>query len=443
MATLTQEQLSAMLDEKISGALGTVTKGLTERLDALEKPATPVHTKGHIQDDGTLQEVNEGVYRLPGGSEINTGRMWGVTGKGMGSGALLRKSTGVFEKLGEETQEYFAKMREKLRDTDTFKTATKGYYETKALDIGDVIRSQDDKSGGLFVPDDIRYSLLQFAPPGTIVWPRAQIWPMTTQTIQWPKLKQDLTDGEEEFFGNVVMHWTEEGREKTATKAEFGQVGLTCHELSAYTEITDILIEDSAINIGNLLVQLFQGTYWHFTDRSFLRGMGNIQPLGVLNDPKTRSVKRYQDGVLRYEDLLNMSTELPPMFDAGACFFMGKGTFNSLRKQKDDDGRPVIQLGDGYNNFGEGIAGYILGYPVVMADYKVNKLGLRGDVVLADWKHYFIGERSGVKMEMSRHTAFEYNRTAFRASARLGGIPEEANAFVILSDEVSDESEES
>jgi HK97 family phage major capsid protein len=57
-------------------------------------------------------------------------------------------------------------------------------------------------------------------------------------------------------------------------------------------------------------------------------------------------------------------------------------------------------------------------------------------VVLGDWKHYFIGERNGVKMEMSRHTAFKFNRTAFRASARLGGIPEEANAFVVLSDEV-------
>ena len=113
-----------------------------------------------------------------------------------------------------------------------------------------------------------------------------------------------------------------------------------------------------------------------------------------------------------------------------------KQCFNSLRKQKDENGQPVIQLGMGYNDFGEGIAGYIIGYPVVMADYKVNAMGSRGDVVLGDWKHYFIGERDTIKMEMSRHAAFRENRTAFRASARLGGICEEPNAFVVLSDEV-------
>jgi HK97 family phage major capsid protein len=421
MANLTASELEQKLAEKVSAAVGTVTKGITDRLDTLEsaQPAQ-LHVGKSINDDGYLQEVGRDMFRLPGGSIVNTGRMWNSVGKG------FKRSPGVFEKLGEESKEFIVKMKAALEATNTFKV------RTKALDIGDVMRAQEDDGGGLFVPEDIRYALLQFAPPGTIVWPRAQVWPMNTQTIQWPKLKQDLTEGSEEFFGNVVMTWTEEGREKTDTRPQFGQIGLSCHELSAYTEITDILIEDSAINIGNLLVQLFQGSYWHYTDRSFLRGMGNVQPLGILNDPKIRTVDRVQAGVIRYEDLVNMSTKLPPMFDAGAVWMMSKACFNSLRKQKDLNGQPVIQLGDGYNNFGEGIAGYILGYPAVMSDYKTSTLGSRGDVILGDWKHYFIGERTGVKMEMSRHTAFQYNRTAFRASARLGGIPEEPNAFVIL-----------
>jgi HK97 family phage major capsid protein len=425
---MTAEEMEKKLTDKVANSVAIATKGISDRLTELEahKPTT-LHHGTDVMDDGHVQDVGHNMFRLPGGSVVNVGRMWNSVGKG------FRRCPGVFEKLGEDSKEFFVKMKEHLEATNTFKV------KTKALDIGDVMRSQEDSGGGLFVPEDVRYALLQFAPPGTIVWPRAQVWPMSTQTIQWPKLKQSLVDGEEEFFGNVVMHWTEEGREKTDTRPKFGQIGLTCHELSAYTEITDILIEDSAINIGNLLVQLFQGSYWHYTDRSFLRGMGNVQPLGVLNDPKIRVVKRCEADKLRYEDFINMSTELPPMFDAGACWFMTKGAFNSLRKQKDNDGHPVIQLGEGYNNFGEGIAGYILGYPVVMADYKVNKLGQRGDVLLGDWKHYFIGERSGVKMEMSRHTAFEFNRTAFRASARLGGIPEEANAFVVMSDEVDED----
>lgn len=448
MAAITREELDRMFTEKVKAGLQEgldeklqpVLKGFTDRLDSLEKTAPQkFHTSSGMIDDGEVQEVGHELYRLPGGSVVNTGGMWPKAGKG------FRKTSGVFESLGDEAKEFFMNMRKSLKVLNNFKVATKGWdseAEEKALAMDAVMSSQVDAHGGSFVPEDIRYTLLQFAPPGTIVWPRAQVHPMAGPSILWPKLKQDITTaGAEEFFGNVIMTWTEEGGEKTDTMAEFGQLALTAHELSAYTELTDVLIEDSAINIGNLLVQLFQGVYWHFTDRSFLRGMGNVQPLGILNDPKIRVQKRVEANRLRFEDLLNMDGKLPPMFDANAVWMMAKPTFNNLRKQKDDNGRPVIDLGQGYNDFGEGVAGYILGKPVVMGDYKVNALGTRGDVVLGDWKHYFIGEREGVKMEMSRHYVFKHNRTAFRAASRLGGIPEEPNAFVILSDEVdTDES---
>lgn len=411
-----------LLSTKINEAVEPITKGLDERLIKLEetKPAT-IHTADTgVIDDGILSQVGESSYRLKGGSIINPNRFWNPVGKG------FFRSSGIFEKLGPDTEEFFVKMKEKLRNSDSFKATT------KALDLADVIRSSDDSSAGMFVPDDIRYALLQFAPPGTIVWPRAQVWPMTTDNIQWPKLVQDLTDGSEDFFGNVVLTWTEEGSAKTKTRPEFGTLALDCHELSAYTEVTDILLEDSAINIGNLLVQLFQGAYWHYTDKVFLNGMGGTRPMGVLNDPGVNHVDRLTAGKVSFEDFLNMSSKLPPMFDANAVWMMKKEVFNSLRKQKDDVGQPMIQLGQGYNDFGQGIAGYIVGYPVIISDYKTAALGSEGDVVLGDWKHYFIGERTSIKIEMSRHVAFRENRTAFRCTSRIGGAVEEPKAFVVL-----------
>jgi HK97 family phage major capsid protein len=127
---------------------------------------------------------------------------------------------------------------------------------------------------------------------------------------------------------------------------------------------------------------------------------------------------------------------LPPMFDANAVWMMKKEVFNNLRKETDSIGRPVIDLGIGYNNFGEGVAGYAAGLPIVMSDYKTSALGSRGDVVLGDWKTgYFIGERKTLSVEMSRHLLFKQNMTAFRASARVGGTPAQEKAFVILDDD--------
>jgi len=255
---------------------------------------------------------------------------------------------------------------------------------------------------------------------------------MTTPSIQWPKLEQDLTTGSEDFFGGVSLTWTEEGGSKTVTKPEFGTVTLSCHELSCFTVVTEILMADSAINIGNLLVQLFQGAWWHGTDKAFLNGAGNTRPLGIMNDPGVNLQTRVLAGRVHYEDVFNMATVLPSPFDAGAVFFMNKACFMSLRKQKDTTGRPVIDLSDGYNSFGEGIAGYAAGYPIVMSDYKTAAMGSRGDVILGNWSRYFIGERADLRVDMSRHAEFQNNRVAFRASGRVGGIAEEPRAFVVL-----------
>ncbi len=426
------KQLEEKIGSVVEKAVGPFVSDLGNRMEELEKVpkvevqtkemvTDSIHTPGKIIDDGYIQEVGKNEFQLKGGTIVSAESLWQSVGKG------FHRRPGAFLKLGEEAQEFFVKMKEGLQQRQSF--------IAKALDIADVTRAADDSSAGLFVPDDVRYALLQFAPPGTIVWPRAQVWPMTSDNIQWPKLVQTIpadAGSEGSFFGNVTLEWTEEGGSKSKTRPEFTNLTLTCHELSAYTEVTDILLEDSAINIGNLLVQLFQGAYWHLTDRVFLHGYGGTRPLGVLIDPNVREIDRVTASTVRYEDCINMSTELPSMFDANAVWFMSKEVFNTLRKQKDDNSRPIIDLGYGYNDFGEGIAGYLCGYPIVLSDYKTASLGSRGDILLGNWKHYFIGERKSLSIDMSRHYTFRENRTAFRATGRLGGTPEESDAFVVL-----------
>lgn len=424
---MTVKELEQHLNGLIEKAVGPQVeelKGLKEQLETMKQvKETPIHTVGKgVVDDGSLQQVGNDQYRLPGGSIVNTMAMWKATGKG------FKRNDGMFDKLGPEAEAFFTHALEELKTKGGCKFVTKD-----PLPMADTVSGQTDASAALFIPEDVRYALLQFAPPGTIVWPRAQVWPMTTDNINWPKLVQSITDdANEDFFGNVVLSWTEEGHEKPDTKPTFETLRLTCHEISAYTEVTDILLEDSAINLGNLLTQLFQGAYWHSTDKVFLNGMGGSRPLGVLNHPDVNTVNRVTANTLKYEDLINISTAHPSIFDKDSVWFMNKACFNSLRKQKDDNGQPVIALGDGYNDFGEGIAGYAIGYPIVISDYKTAALGTTGDVVLGSWKHYFIGERKTISIEMSKHAVFRYNRTAFRCSGRLGGVPEEAKAFTVL-----------
>jgi len=411
-----RERLKRLLAEEIGEQVDIHTKGMQETLDKLvaqmDELSQPrpeqtqmihtldgVRTKGVIHDDGALQQVGEDLYRLPQGAIVNPSY------RNINSKGYRYISDGLFVGASEPMIEFADKIRDAVRKGHDiiFATRERDFVTKDTASMSDTVSVQDESSAGLFVPEDIRYAMLQFAPPGTIVRPRAQVWPMTTDKIQWPKLKQDLTQGSENFFGNVELRWTEEGGTKQNTRPEFELMSLECHEISAACPITDQLLQDSAINIGNLLVQLFQGAYWHGTDRAFLQGMGGAQPMGVLNTPGITLVSRITANRVDYRDMLNMHSALPPMFDANAVWMMKKSVFNNLRKQVDDNNRPVIDLSQGYNAFGEGIAGYMLGLPIVMSDYKTSDLGTTGDVVLADWKHYFIGERKTISVEMSRH----------------------------------------
>ena len=424
LITVLKENLAPMVKSQIEIEVKALEDKITELKNV--KPVT-LHTKETgVIDDGTFQQVGPTQYRMDSGTVINTSRFWdshaqqGYTKKGA-----------FFEKLSPEAEKFCLEMKSAILRGANF-IAKDPNVETKALDMSQVMNSGADATAGIFVPEDIRFSLLQFVPPGNLVWSRARVWPMTGPTIQWPKLTQSLVAGNEDFFGGVKLMWTEEGGVKQPTLPEFTQMTITAYELACYTEVTEVLMADSAINIGNLLVQLFQGAWFYGTDRAFISGPGVTRPLGIMNDPEVGSIDRVTAGKVQYEDMMNMAAALPSPFDAGAVWMMNKAAFMSIRRQKDLVGHPQIPLGDGYNSFGEGIAGYILGYPVVMSDYKTSALGSRGDVILGNWQNYFIGDRQSLAIAMSRHFQFQTNRVSFRAAGRIGGQAAEPRAFIVL-----------
>lgn len=297
------------------------------------------------------------------------------------------------------------------------------------------LMSTTDESGGYLVPDDFRAAILMYEAPGNIVWPRATVWPMSTATIGFPKLNQTPTAGSEDHFAGVSFAWTDEGGQKEETEPTFQILELAVHELAGYSEITDTLLEDSAVNLMNFLTKLFATAYQWITDKVFISGNGVKKPLGVLYDPMVTSVFRTTSSTVCFDDVLNMEKNLPSMFDTGAVWFMTKAVRAALRGQKDDNGALLL-----IETFGDLTRGYdatMLGYPVIMADGKIPSLGTTGDLILGNWQHYYIGDRKSYSLDVSKHAAFRNNKTAVRMSGRIDGRAATPEAFVILNADLS------
>ena len=305
-----------------------------------------------------------------------------------------------------------------------------------------LLEEQTDPSGGYLVPEEFQATMVQYDTEPAIVWPRATVWPMGTDKLGMPKLAQradDFSDNEYyTHFAGVDFTWTDEGGEKTSTEPSFEFIELIAHELSGYTAITDTLIEDSSINIMNFLTGLFRRAYVWETDRTFIRGNGARQPLGIVPDPAVLSTNRQAANQFNFRDAILMDSRLPSVFDQGAVWFMSKQIMNNLRDQRDNNDALILQ--EFYDNSMPGAGSkritFLLGYPVVPSGGKTYPLGTTGDVILGNWDWYYIGDRKRFTMDVSRHYLFRNNKTAIRVCGRLDGMAAVPEAFVILNSTV-------
>ena len=90
----------------------------------------------------------------------------------------------------------------------------------------------------------------------------------------------------------------------------------------------------------------------------------------------------------------------------------------------------------------------LMGYPIFFIE-NCPTLGTAGDLILADWSKYVIGDRQMVTIDSSKHFRFQNDITAWRAVARLDGRPwlsapltlrngaTQVSPFVILDDDVA------
>jgi len=293
-----------------------------------------------------------------------------------------------------------------------------------------------DSAGGYLVPAEFRAVMIMWDALPTLIWQRATVWPMNGEKLGFPKLQQDADVDAASFdpFAGVSFSWTEEGGEKGSTQPNFGLVEMVAHELSGYTEVTNTLLESSAVNLVNFLTRIFRAAWYWITDKAFIQGTGGKQPLGIINDPSVFTVARQTATNVEVQDVLNMEAKLPAVFDEGSVWFISKKARANLRGQRVSANSKELVLQETFGNISEGYNMTILGRPAVLADGKIPALGSTGDVILGNWSHYYIGFPQEFAMDSSKHFQFRKNRTSLRCAGRVDGVAAQAQAFVLLSD---------
>ncbi len=274
--------------------------------------------------------------------------------------------------------------------------------------------------GGFLVPTEHMTTLYAIAAEQSLVRGRATVIRMGRRHATLPVLDQTgATAGQPHWFGGMYAEWTEEAQTKPKTEPKWRQIDLVAHKLTMYTVASDELNADSAISLSDFVSgpMGFGGAISWAEDYTFFQGSGAGQPLGVLNAGATISIPRASANHITYPDLVNMFGEF--LQSANGAWFASISCIPELLQMNGPAGNPAYLWGSAK----DGVPTTLLGLPIYFTE-KLPALGTSGDLLLADWRYYLIGDRQATTVDSNKlGTTWRTDETEWRAVHRVDGQP--------------------
>lgn len=213
----------------------------------------------------------------------------------------------------------------------------------------------NDARGGYTVPPSLLAEVIRILPAGYGVARRD----MRYLPFSGPSKSRTIPT----LASSVIVNWTDEGAKKTGTNPTFGIVTQTLKKLAAIIPFTEEILEDSAINLTQLVAQLFAEAVSKEEDIQFFTGTGSPWT-GILHNGDVNDVpySGLYTTTAFADALLEMQDATPSGALAGAKYYMHRSVLNLVRKLKDSQNHYVYQAP------GEGQPGTLWNYPVELCE---------------------------------------------------------------------------
>ncbi|MDD4994774.1 MAG: phage major capsid protein [Candidatus Pacebacteria bacterium] len=316
---------------------------------------------------------------------------------------------------------------------DLIEDARVGGHRSEALDTyaramkrtAGYMEEGDLSQGGYLVPVEFSKNLLEKSLEDSIVRPRATVIPMASNRIEIPADVDE--DHSSNYFGGITIYRPAEKGQKTASNPTVSKVALTLHKLVGLVHVTDELMEDSVAALDAWLTRKFTQAISFVEDDDFLSGDGSGKALGAFNaaNPSIVTVTAVSGqgaNTIIAENIIGMWAR---MYSAGkkrAVWVANPETFPQLATMSLAVGTGGVPIWMPAGGLAAAPYETLMGRPLLYSE-KMQALGTAGDIGLADFSQYIIGQKGGVQVASSIHLKFDYDETSFRFVLRYDGQP--------------------
>lgn len=268
------------------------------------------------------------------------------------------------------------------------------------------LRVSDDSQGGYLAPDafvgELLRNVVQFSPIRSV----ARVANTASGAVILPKRT-----------GTLTAQWVGETSDRSDTAPAYGQNRYPVHELACYVDVSNAMLEDSALDIAAELSFDFAEEFGKAEGTAFLTGSGSLKPAGIMNDAGLAHTISGHASQVTADGIIQAYHDLPSAYRANGVWLMNSNTVATVRKLKDSvTGAYLLLTG--------GIAGApattLLGRPVLecpdMDDIGAGKF----PIVFGDFgQGYRIFDRVALSVLRDPYSQAANGMTRFHARRRL------------------------
>ena len=293
------------------------------------------------------------------------------------------------------------------------------------------LNESSDKDGAVFIPQNILQKIdekmMYLSPMRNI----SRVTTISSSSIDI--LVDDKLPG---------ANWCAENSERKETSSpELKKIKINVHELNAKPVASQVLLDDSQIDVEKWLVDKIAENFARLEDDAFINGDGKNKPHGFLKCKVSRESKpdslqyflsgakgKFADSETALNTLIEMTCSLKPHHVKNAIWIMSRSALAEIRKIKNHDGVSVWQM-----SMSEVTPATLLGYPVVIDD---NMPALNSEtgsfsVAFGDFSNgYQIIDRQGLSVLRDPYTSKPF--VEFFVSKRVGGDVVDFDAIKLL-----------
>ncbi|MDP3378941.1 MAG: phage major capsid protein [Brevundimonas sp.] len=290
------------------------------------------------------------------------------------------------------------------------RTGTEGLQpdERKALIVS------DDTRGGFLAPEQFEAQLQKELVEISPIRQAARVTQTTAGRVVWPRRT-----------GTITARWVGETEERTRTEPTYGQAAIDVHEMAAYIDVSNWLLEDSAIDLAAELSSDFAEEFGRLEGEAFLAGDGIKKPVGILNDASIPTVPNGHATAVSADALIRLMYDLPATYRNRGSWLLNGGTIAEYRLLKDANGRFLWQ-----DSIQVGQPASLLGRPVIEA---VDMPGIEADatpVIYGDFNTgHRIVDRVGLSVLRDPYTVATEGLVRFHGRRRVGSGVVRPDAF--------------